>query len=183
MIRLYERKTEKTFGNNSIYISFDYSPVIVEYIKHLPNRAYNSETKEWEVPMASLERILNDLYDYDIELYLQGDTGINSLNYNYEFKTQPKEYQFDAINYGLSRDKFLNGDVMGLGKTKESLDVMCIRKSLGQIKRCLIICGVNDNKWNWFQEVSKHTNEKAWVLGMRKNKKGKCLIYSTITGL
>lgn len=178
MIRLVERKTEKTFGNNSIYISFDYSPALVEYIKSLPNRAYNTTTKEWEVPMASLERILNDLYDYDIELNLVNDTAINGISYDYEFKTEPKEYQYDAINYGLSRDKFLNGDVMGLGKTKESLDVICIRKSLGQIKRCLIICGVNDNKWNWFQEVSKHTREKAWVLGMRKNKKGKYKVGS-----
>lgn len=178
MIRLYERKTEKTFGNNSIYISFDYKPTIVEYIKNLPNRAYNAETKEWEVPMASLERILNDLYDYDIELNLIDDSSIESVKYDYEFKTDPKEYQYDAINYGLSRNKFLNGDVMGLGKTKESLDVICIRKSLGQIKRCLIICGVNDNKWNWFQEISKHTREKAWVLGMRKNRKGKYKIGS-----
>ena len=178
MIRLVERKAEKTFGNNAIFMSFDYNPSLVALVKQLPNRAYDSNTKEWEIPKASLEKLINDLYDYEIELTLADNGYNNIIEYDYEFKTTPKEYQYEAINYGLSRDKFLNGDVMGLGKTKESLDVICIRKSLGQIKRCLIVCGVNDNKWNWFQEVSKHTREKAWVLGMRKNKKGKYKIGS-----
>ena len=40
------------------------------------------------------------------------------------------------------------------------------------MKHCLIVCGVNDLKWNWLNEVSIHTNEKGHILGENGGKIG-----------
>ena len=48
-----------------------------------------------------------------------------------------------------------------------------IKKQQKGYKHCLIICGVNGLKWNWRDEVSKHSNESAYILGTRYDKKGK----------
>ena len=68
-------------------------------------------------------------------------------------------------------DRFLLGDEQGLGKTKQIIDLACIKKQQKQYKHCLIICGVNGLKWNWKAEVEKHSNEKAYILGTRYDSK------------
>ena len=62
----------------------------------------------------------------------------------------------------------------GLGKTLQLITLARYRKEHQGLKHCLIICGINSLKWNWQREVSKFCkNEKAIVLGTRKNTKGK----------
>ena len=58
--------------------------------------------------------------------------------------------------------------------TKQALDIAVSRKS--KMRHCLIVCGVNNLKWNWYKEVEIHTNEKAHILGSRINRKGKTVI-------
>ena len=53
------------------------------------------------------------------------------------------------------------------------INIACIKKQQRNYKHCLIICGVNGLKWNWRDEVSKHSNEKGYILGTRYDKKGK----------
>lgn len=54
--------------------------------------------------------------------------------------------------------------------TKQALDIAVSKK--GQMKHCLIVCGVNELKWNWVNEVSVHTNEQAHILGFKDGKIG-----------
>ena len=60
----------------------------------------------------------------------------------------------------------------GLGKTMQVINLACIKKQQRNYKHCLIICGVNGLKWNWKAEVEKHSNEQAYILGTRCDKKG-----------
>lgn len=53
------------------------------------------------------------------------------------------------------------------------INIACIKKQQKGYKHCLIICGVNGLKWNWKSEVEKHSNERAYILGTRYDKKGK----------
>lgn len=55
----------------------------------------------------------------------------------------------------------------------QAINIACIKKQLSNYKHCLIVCGVNGLKWNWKAEVEKHSNEKAYILGTRYDKKGK----------
>ena len=78
----------------------------------------------------------------------------------------------DGLKYGLEHDKWLLGDEQGLGKTKQIIDLACIKKKENGYKHCLIICGVNGLKWNWQNEISIHSNETGYIIGQRlKNNK------------
>lgn len=53
------------------------------------------------------------------------------------------------------------------------INIACIKKQTKGYKHCLIICGVNGLKWNWRNEIEKHSNEKGYILGTRYDKSGK----------
>lgn len=86
-------------------------------------------------------------------------------------KTKPYEYQLQGIKYGLTNNRFILADQMGLGKTKQVIDIATIKKNKNNYKHCLIICGINGLKWNWFNEINTHSDLGMCVLGSRKNKK------------
>ena len=54
----------------------------------------------------------------------------------------------------------------------QTISIACIRKKLDDYSHCLIICGVNGLKWNWKAEIEKHSNETAYILGTRYDRKG-----------
>lgn len=180
MVTIKIKKAEKNMGDKSLFISFDFNYQILDFIKSLPSRIYNAQTREWEIPNLYFEKVKNGLLNLGQEIeVLHYEEANKPVTYNYQFKTQPLNHQLEAINYGLQRDCFLLADDMGLGKSKEALDICMIRKSLNQVSKCLIVCGVNALKWNWIEEIKKHTNENGWIIGQRKNKKGKIKIGST----
>ena len=181
MVNISIRKSDKAMGDKSLFISFDFSYKILDLIKSLPSRIYNANTKEWEVPLVLLDKVKYLFNQNNIEFKVYGTELLNTLkvNYSYNFKTNPLKHQLECIDYGLMHNSFLLGDEMGLGKTKEALDLACIRKQRGEINKCLIICGVNVLKFNWLSEIKKHTNEKGWILGMRKKKNGTYRIGTT----
>lgn len=169
-------------GENSLYITFDFSYLVLDIIKALPTRIYNPDKYEWEVPVLLLDKLKKELANNGINFGINGLDKLNKVkvNYSYDFKTKPLNHQLELIDYGLQHTNFLIGDEMGLGKTKEALDLSCIRKSRNEVHKVLIVCGDNSLKFNWLNEIKKHTNESGWILGMRKNKKGKYKIGSTI---
>lgn len=168
-------------GEKSLFITFDFSYTILDLIKALPSRIYNPDKYEWEVPVLLLDKFRKQLIDNKIDFRIFGleTLSTNNIKYDYNFKTKPLTHQIECVNYGLNHSSFLIGDEMGLGKTKEALDISCIRKSLNQVHKCLIVCGDNSLKFNWLSEIKKHTNESGWILGMRKNRKGKYKVGST----
>lgn len=98
---------------------------------------------------------------------------INYIPKDYKFKISPFKHQIEGVEYGLKYDRFLLGDEQGLGKTMQVINIACIKKQQRNYKHCLIICGVNGLKWNWKSEIEKHSNENAYILGTRYDKKGK----------
>lgn len=168
-------------GEYSLFINFDFSYNILEMIKALPSRIYMPETKQWEVPSLLLDKFRKQLMDKNIEFRIFNLELLNKtkIDYEYEFKTKPLNHQLELIDYGLQHKSFLIGDEMGLGKTKEALDLACIRKKRNEVNKVLIVCGDNSLKFNWLNEIKKHTEETGWILGMRKNRKGKYKIGST----
>lgn len=87
---------------------------------------------------------------------------------DFSFKLQPFKHQLEGIEYGLNHDKWLLADEPGLGKSAQVIDIADARN----VKHCLIICCVNGLKWNWLNEVHKHSDEEGYILGQRDNSIG-----------
>lgn len=86
-------------------------------------------------------------------------------------KTKPFAHQIEGLIFGIENDRFLLGDSMGLGKSKQVIDIANYKRENLGYRHCLIICGVNGLKWNWLKEVSIHSDLDSCVLGYRENKK------------
>lgn len=156
------------------FISFPYDSQLVEYIKSLGNRVYLPESRMWEVPLTVIPNICNKLTTQNIEITGKMAKEIKTqvqLPSGFKFTTQPYNHQLEGVLYGLANDTFLLGDDQGLGKTKEIIDLAIARKHLEGMKHCLVICGVNGNKYNWVDEVHTHSKEDAWVIGTRYTKR------------
>ena len=182
MIVIEIKKSDKCNGEYSLFVTFNYNPVIVDIMREQQVRYWNPTLKCWELPLKALDKLKKALSRYDVRI-IDPDkildmvetfkaTKIN-IPANYNFKVNPFNHQIEGIEYGLKYDKFLLGDEQGLGKTMQVINIACIKKQLKGYRHCLIICGVNGLKWNWKAEVEKHSNEKAYILGTRYDKKGK----------
>lgn len=175
MLIISIRKAEKLPGINNAFISFaSYNADLIDSIRQLTDRRYNAKTKEWEVGIEKLEYILTKAKDFPIDITVKGQKqSVSKIPKEYQFKTKPFQHQIVGVEYGLNHDVYLLCDEMGCGKSKQLIDLACIRKLKNKIKHCIIICGINSIKYNWLGEISTHSNEKGWVLGTRFNKNGK----------
>lgn len=179
MIMINIREAEKCNEEYSMFLSFDYNQKAVDTVRNLPTRFWNKDTKEWEVPLKKLQYLLEKLSDFDFELtgkYVSLEEPKAEVPSNFKFKTKPFEHQIEGFNYGLQYDRWLLGDEMGLGKTKQVIDIAVAKKLTKSYKHCLIICGVNGLKYNWFNEVHTHSDEGAYIIGQRFRKNGNMYI-------
>lgn len=186
MIKIKIDKPDKLASNvlikKSAFVSFDYDGRVVDFIKKMGTRIYNPDNRTWEMPINNIVSLCNKFED--IEIIIEGVYEDlhkieleNDIPKNIIFKTKPFPHQLDGIRFGLNHDRFLLCDDQGLGKTLQIIDLV---ECLGdKVQKALIICGVNSLKYNWREEVSKHSNEKGYVLGTRYRKNGKEYLGST----
>ena len=181
MVAIDIRKADKVNGEWGMFITFPYDEQLLKLIKELcPKAWWHGVKREWELPLNKLTELVNNISNYEIKL-----TGeLSALeekkvpNIDFKFKTKPFDHQIDGFNYGLTHDKWLLGDQPGLGKTWQVITIAVAKKQMYGYKHCLIICGVNGLKWNWVEEIHKHSDEDCHVLGQRINKRGKTVIKS-----
>lgn len=175
----------------SIFVKFNYNPSYVEIVKSMKMRAYNPNTKEWEIAWEEYTPFIGTLNQYNIPYNGKDfEFSIKQLNEqveklqtiqrqeanvdasvldSVEFKTNPYQYQREGIAYGLIHDKFLIADEQGLGKSLQTLNIARLKRGG---KHCLVIVGYDSLQFNWLKEIQTHTNETARVLGQKINKKG-----------
>ena len=187
MIKLKFDFSQKLSYKQSLYIKGDYNSNILDVIHSFQTRYYHRNSKLWECKIDYFPIILDKLKFEDIQIcgevpkkfekYLKMLDIYDEQDADYLSRTKPYEHQIESFNYALTHNKFLLGDEQGLGKTKQALDIAVARKH--KMRHCLIVCGVNNLKWNWYKEVEIHTNEKAHILGSRVNRKGKTVIGSS----
>ena len=179
MINIQIGEPDKLSNNilvkKSAFVSFDYNPDIVNYIKQMGTRVYNPDNHTWEMPINNIiglcnkfeneeikiECIYEDLHKQEFEIDIPKD---------FEFKTKPFNHQIDGVRFGLNKKKFLLCDDPGLGKTKQIIDLVGCLEKTDTINKVLIVCGVNSLKYNWQLEIGIHSDEKGWVLGTRYRK-------------
>ena len=164
-----------------MFVSFPYNQTIIDTIRSLPERYWDMHNKMWEVPLKKLDVLLTELSDFEFEItgtYVSLEKPKAVVPDRFSFKTKPFDHQIDGFNYGLQYDKWLLGDEQGLGKTKQVIDIAVAKKLANGYKHCLIICGVNGLKWNWYNEVITHSDEKPYILGQRTRKNGTTVVGS-----
>lgn len=175
VIRARIGKPVQATDDFSVFLSFKYNPRLSGIIKEETRvHIWDKDAKEWEIEykeFAKLQALLPEIgYTFDItgEDLLPERVTVDD---SYEFKTKPMSHQIAGIQYGLDHSRFLLADDQGCGKSKEVIDLALIRKQTSGFKHCLIVCGVNSLKWNWLEEIEKHSNETGWILGMKKMKR------------
>lgn len=181
MINIRVDKANKVNGEWSLFVTFPYNQKIVDVVRTYPNRYWNKDNKEWELPFKCFKPFIDALPDFNFDIH--GNWGAFAekkkveMPVRFQFKTNPFQHQIEGFEYGLNNDRWLLGDEQGLGKTKQVIDIAVAKKLQKGYKHCLIICGVNGLKWNWVNEIHTHSNEDAWILGQRF-KAGKTVIGS-----
>jgi len=180
MITIKEDKCIKMPGMSSLFVKFDYNPLIVERIKTLPNYTYDKKTYTWEIPVTNLSKLLEMLNSIDdITLSLLKDDEPSTQVYKLgDYKVKPFKHQEEAIQFGLNHDKFLLLDAPGLGKTLSLTYLAQELKEREGLEHCLVICGINTLKMNWRNEIMKTSDLSVKVLGERISKNGKYTIGS-----
>lgn len=175
VVNLVIDKAQKVNGDYSIFATFEYDATLVDVFRNLPSKWWHADVKTWEVPLTKLPTLLAKMQNYEVNIfgqYVQMEKKTTKAPKNFKFKTKPFEHQLEAFQYGLDNDRWLLGDEMGLGKSKQAIDIAIAKKLERNYKHCLIICGVNGLKWNWKQEIGIHSDETGYILGQRGNKIG-----------
>lgn len=179
MIKIHIGEPEKLSNNilvkKSAFVSFDYNPDIVNYIKQMGTRVYNAENHTWEMPINNIIGLCNKFENEEIKVEgiyenLHKQEFEIDIPKDFVFKTKPFNHQIDGVRFGLNKKKFLLCDDQGLGKTKQIIDLVGCLEKTDTINKVLIVCGVNSLKYNWQSEIGIHSDEKGWVLGTRFRK-------------
>ena len=170
-----ERLKPTSLSKLSAFVSFEYESNLVSIIKSMGTRVYIPDKKTWEIPEYAVPMLMSRLHDYDVllrgEMRHETPESHAQLPSGFVFTTKPYKHQMEGVIYGLEHESFLLGDDQGMGKTKELIDLAMCRKQTDGLKHCLIICGINGNKYNWADEVKIHSREDSWILGTRFTKR------------
>lgn len=186
--------------NMDIYeIRFPYDKDIIDIIKQVPGRRWEPSQKIWTIPKARLGFLLNGFkgttYESDIVVSSNEDINVNaSINdqnpipeidiseYNYRIQDgyNPYKHQIDSLKLAKWRYEnglksgFLLADQPGSGKTLQIANIALYMHENYDVKHCLIVACVNAAKYNWQEDIIKHTNgqEVPYILGSRLKRDG-----------
>lgn len=186
--------------NGAVYeISFPYDPNIVRLVKSVPCRSWIATAKMWTIPTEYLGFFINQIKgtQYEPLLNIISNENIN-VNSDLDKTTEIPDidlsgiplyvregsklykHQIDFMKWSIARENtgnmngFILADEMGGGKSLESINLAMYNKSKYHFQRCLVICCTNSSKYNWMDEIFKHTRgtELPYMLGSRKKKSG-----------
>lgn len=178
MIKI-EKIGKGTYFEEAYKVSFRYDVQTLNKVKSLAERRYLPDQRAWEIPAHELPNLMQ-IFEGQIqaddeimgalkekEIADKREATQDRLKdikpvVSFDFKTNPLPHQIEAFNYGMEHNSILLGDQQGLGKTKESIDIAVARKK--EIYKCLIVCGVNSVKYNWQEEITKHSSEKSTII-------------------
>lgn len=178
MIKI-EKIGKGTYFEEAYKVSFRYDVQTLNKVKSLAERRYLPDQRAWEIPAHELPNLMQ-IFEGQIqaddeimgalkekEIVDKREATQDRLKdikpvVSFDFKTNPLPHQIEAFNYGMEHNSILLGDQQGLGKTKESIDIAVARKK--EIYKCLIVCGVNSVKYNWQEEITKHSSEKSTII-------------------
>ena len=187
-------------------IRFPYNPDIVELVKNVPGREWHPNEKFWSIPLARLGFLIAQFKGTVFESQMRIESNEN-LNVNASID-EPNvipdidvsdvtwyvadgykvfEHQKDTVKFAKWRyfNGLKHGFILavqpGAGKTLSVTEWALYMKEHCGAKHCLIIACVNSAKYNWKEDIEKHTNGKEvpYILGSRLKKDKVSMRYDT----
>lgn len=175
-------------------VIFSYDPIFVDIVKTIPGRRWIPDKKHWTIPEDKLGFLLATIrgtdYEQNIKVYSTEhidenasldatsyipDIDISWWSFFVEKGSKPYAHQLDFMRYAIDRHNrgkhsgFILCDEQGLGKSIEGMNLALYGKIYRSYKHCLVICCVNSGKYNWKEDIYKHTNHvfEPYILGSR----------------
>lgn len=68
MVNIEIAKSDKCNGDYSLYITFPYDQKIIDIIREQTIRYWHPDTKEWELPFKSFDKITKALDSYELNI-------------------------------------------------------------------------------------------------------------------
>ena len=154
-------RTEKVFR-----VEFKYNPRLVDAVKLLPERRFDSINKCWTVPVSFEKEIASFANRYNFKFGNQVDEEkyfdaipLPELNQEIPLKMTLFPYQANGVAYAIDKKRVIIGDQPGLGKTAQAIAAVMATNQFP----CLVICP-SSLKINWKREWEMWTNKKAMIL-------------------
>ena len=156
--------------SNKLTLVFQYNPVIINIIRQLDGRVFNTKTKTWSIPIIHVVKVLDvltplgfkasaevlELYntkistDKEIAKIIEGDVSQEKINQVEELQLPLFNFQKKGVYFLAERQSGILGDEPGCGKTVQSLATTLINKA----KRNLVVCP-SSLKIQWEEEINK----------------------------
>lgn len=168
-------------STNTIYIidkgdnyelRFDYSLVLLNYIRKIPKAWFDEKSGSWLIPEAQ-GRFVREFAEYAKRRRLVGEVifldsldnaksladKMPDLDVPFKMLLNPYDYQRKGIKYMITKKRTFNCDDMGLGKTMQTIGAISISKAYP----CLVVCPAA-MKVTWQREFMKFIGKKAMIL-------------------
>lgn len=150
--------------NKTVVFDFDFDEHIVKKIKNCSyNARWNSELEHWVVPIDSFSipniKLIVEKFDFkkivkkskkDVKVsYKKNDVDfayLKGLCDSKDFAYTPRDYQLEALGFGIDKGNIINGDDVGLGKceyVKNRVFTPSGRQEIGSIKVGDFVIGSN----------------------------------------
>lgn len=174
--------------NKTINLAFKFEEELIQIIKACDyNVRWNPELMVWIIPVNSYSknriiRIINDYKFIKIEVKQKEDVKVDYSVADVDiayikglcdakgFVYTPRQYQYEALGFGIDKGNIINGDDVGLGKTFESIMYAETTNSFP----CLVVVPASV-KYNWkekWEEITGNKREIA-VIESKETKKRK----------
>lgn len=162
--------------NKTVILTLSFDEDLIREIKALDfNSRWNQELEHWVVPVNDYSIVLISalIKEYNFikaEVESQDDVDVSyektELDLAYlkglcdakGFTYTPRDYQIEALGFGIEKVNIINGDDVGLGKTFEAIMYAETTNSFP----CLVIVPASV-KYNWFEKWLEITGEKRTV--------------------
>ena len=177
---------------NFFKIHFKYTPYIVERVKELPERRFNSTEKVWMVP----SKYRMEVEKFAIKYRFTWGEATNVPEQDYTIPALPeltldiplkmtlREYQRGGVAYNLLHKKVIIGDDMGLGKTGQAIativgaDILSQQTGENSVFPCLVVCP-SSVKYNWQNQFQMWTGRNMAMIMEDNIKKNYHLYYES----
>ena len=180
-------------------IKFSYNQDVIDLVKLVPGRRWEPELKIWTIPKDKLGFLISQFKGtpFENELKIESQEHLNENSVigvtnnipNVDISDvifrvadgyYPFKHQLDTMRYYKHRrasgieSGFLLADEPGAGKSLQICNLALYKKQTQGSQHCLIVVCVNSAKYNWREDILKHTNGEfePYILGARKKRNG-----------
>ena len=167
MLQTSHPNTRITFDPKSGRFIIESPPWMVDKIRSIPNRRWDSRRRVWTAPALRanssymLETFNRDCWDLQAfeaardSVSRQSLAPVAKFPSDYVFKTEPRAYQMQAISMSWMKPGFAYYMDMGTGKTKTAIDLYSAYFLQGEVDRLLVLTKFS-TRMNWVREFGIH---------------------------